>query len=166
MFFSFVLAFFGVLLVFLEFFLPGMIMAIGGGILLLASLFVFHMQHPSSVLFLMYFCLLAAVVWGTIYLALWMIRDSAKKGTLCLNADQKGFKATFFDQDLVGKKGKAVTDLRPSGHIIVDGSLRQAVSKTGYIEKESAVIVDGGNGGHLVVKTCGNEAMKENHSWE
>ncbi len=155
MFFAWILAFFGLLLVFLEFFLPGMIMIIGGALLLSASLFVFHMQNQgSSWLFFGYCCVLSGVAWGVVRLALLIIRHSAKKGTLCLKSDQEGFKASFFNSEFIGKRGMAATDLRPSGRVIVEGAVLQAVSRSGFIENKSEVVVDGGDGGHLVVSAC------------
>lgn len=54
------LSFTGLLLIFLEFFLPSAIMAIGGALLLLASLLIYYMTYPLDLFFWIY-CLFLVV---------------------------------------------------------------------------------------------------------
>jgi len=63
MFFVAALAITGLLLIFLEFVLPGGIMAIGGALLLIASLMVCHMTYPTGFPLLIYFFILGAAVY-------------------------------------------------------------------------------------------------------
>lgn len=70
MFFVLALALTGLLLIFLEFFLPGAIMAIGGTLLLMASLFVYYMTYPIDLYFLIYFVGLSTAVYLTIRLGM------------------------------------------------------------------------------------------------
>lgn len=56
------LSFTGLLLIFLEFFLPGAIMAIGGALLLLASLLIYYMTYPLDLFFWIYCLFLVAAL--------------------------------------------------------------------------------------------------------
>jgi membrane-bound ClpP family serine protease len=48
--------------------------------------------------------------------------------------------------------GYADTDLKPSGHVLVEGNRFQAVSKNGYIDKATEIEILGGIGSHLIVQ--------------
>lgn len=52
---------------------------------------------------------------------------------------------------LMGKLGRAGTDLKPQGYIWVDGERLDAVSRGEFIEKDGAVRVVGTDAGFLVV---------------
>jgi len=146
------LALTGLVLIFLEFFLPGAIMAVGGSILILASLFVFHMVYEGIVPLIIYLFILAAAVYFVIRIALMRVRSDSMKGTVYLDTDQEGFQACIYPKELIGRTGIAATDLKPSGHILVDDRPFQALSKTGYIDKGSSIQILGGQGAHLIVK--------------
>ena len=62
MLFVIALSFTGLLLIFLEFFLPSAIMAIGGVLLLLASLLVYYMTYPLDLFFWIYCLFLVAAL--------------------------------------------------------------------------------------------------------
>ncbi len=152
MFIAWILGLTGLFLIFLEFFLPGAIMAAGGGLLLLSSLFLVYL-HGGVELFLIYLVSLGISLYFVIRLAIWAVRKTGKKGTVYLNADQEGFQASLFPKELIGKSGVAATDLKPSGHIWVEERAIQALSKDGYIEKGASIQVLGGQGSHLIVKS-------------
>jgi membrane-bound serine protease (ClpP class) len=52
----------------------------------------------------------------------------------------------------VGKAGKAVTVLAPSGTVEVDGSLLEAFSPDGFVERGSAVVVTEAGAGRVTVR--------------
>jgi membrane-bound serine protease (ClpP class) len=54
--------------------------------------------------------------------------------------------------DLVGLEGEAATDLRPVGHIHIDGNQYDAEANEGYISKGQKVVVERLKGVHLIVK--------------
>lgn len=128
-------------------------MAIGGGILLLASLFIFHMTKPVIPLLIAYLIGLIIAVYLVVKFALWRVKATKEQGTIYLDTDQEGFQASLFPKELVGKTGYAATDLKPSGHIFIEDRTFQALSKTGYIDKGTPVQILGGRGSHLIVKT-------------
>ncbi len=117
MFFVITLAISGLMLIFLEFFLPGAIMAIGGSLLLLASLFVFNkffeegLRWPHTREF---FCRWSI---SRFRLAIGRVRATEKKGTVYLSSDQEGSRLVFSPKKLVGRRGAASTDLKPSGYV-------------------------------------------------
>lgn len=144
----------GLLSLFMEFFLPGMIFAMIGSVLLLASICLFFYLYD--------------VIWGVLYLgglllliigicktALWWIKRNKSKDHFYLNKDQEGYVAAQFDQSAVGKEGIAFTELKPAGHVLIEGKQSQALCETGYAEQGAAIRVVGGKGGHLLVRTKG-----------
>ena len=52
----------------------------------------------------------------------------------------------------VGKSGKAVTVLAPSGTIEIDGALIEAFSLDGFVERDSVVIVTEAGAGRVTVR--------------
>lgn len=125
-------------------------MAIGGSLLLLASLLVYYMTYPMDSSFLLYFLGLVAAVYFVIKLGVRQIRSSKK--TMYLDTDQEGYQACIYPKELIGKTGIALNDLRPSGHIRIDDRTFQALAKTGFIEKGTSILVISGQGSHLIVQ--------------
>ena len=56
---------------------------------------------------------------------------------------------------LKGKNGVAKTVLRPSGKVLVDGEIYDAVAETGYIEKDEAIVVTKIEATQLYVEKAG-----------
>lgn len=75
-----------------------------------------------------------------------------KKSPLILKEDQEGFSASEFDHQMIGKVGEVVTELKPAGHIMIEGALFPALSEAGFIDKGKTVKVVGGRGFHLIVR--------------
>lgn len=66
---------------------------------------------------------------------------------------QKGFKSSAADLSCyAGKEGMAVSVLRPSGKVNIEGHLLDAVSRGDFIEKGEKVVVIKAEGSYLVVK--------------
>lgn len=141
MFFVWALALSGLFLIYLEFFLPGAIMAIGGSLLLIGSIVLFHMERPGFLSLTLYLLSLSAAVYALVRFALWRVRSAAHKKTEAHRAPK----------EMIGKSAKAATDLKPSGQISIDDRLYHALSESGAIEKGSDVTVVGGEGTHLIV---------------
>lgn len=142
----------GLPLIFLEFFLPGILFGLCGGILLFIAA-VFSFQEWG-----MWGC--AAFIAGTLILialtckfAIYRIKKSKNKNHFYLNQDQEGYQASTFNQQLIGKRGHCLSDLKPSGHIQIGQEMHQAISQTGYICKDAPIEVIGGQGGHFLVKS-------------
>ena len=148
----------GLLLIFLEFFLPGAVMGTAGGILFVLSI-IFYAMESDNVAYVALFTIGSVVLLGVVIkAALWRVRAGAKDSTFYLAADQEGFHAEVFNQAVVGMGAVAATDLKPSGFILVNGERLQAVSKAGYIPKGNEVEVIGGKGAYLIVKLSKKDA--------
>jgi membrane-bound ClpP family serine protease len=65
--------------------------------------------------------------------------------------DQEGFIPCVLNREHIGKFAIALSDLKPSGHISIDGEPFQALSQSKYIYKDSSVIVIGAQGAHYIV---------------
>jgi membrane-bound ClpP family serine protease len=145
------LALIGLVLIFLEFFLPGMIFAICGTILLLSSVGLFFIQN-AAIWGLFYLFSLLVLLVGTCKIALLWIKKSKDKDQFYLENNQEGYVAAQFDKTAIGKKGIAYTELKPAGHIFIEGKTQQALCETGYVQQGAVIHVVGGKGGHLIVK--------------
>jgi membrane-bound ClpP family serine protease len=146
-----ILALGGLILVFLEFFLPGMILAVLGSILLLASIAI-CLIDTSLMWGILYILGLGFLVIGTCQCALWYLERSKSKDHFYLEKDQEGYVASQFEKNIIGKTAVALTELKPAGHITVEGKNYQALCETGFISKGQTVTIVGGKGSHLIVR--------------
>lgn len=146
------LAISGLFLVFLEFFLPGAVMAIGGILLLLSSVLAFQMEGASGFELIGFIFGLSILVFLTIRLAVFVLQSIKNKGTIILQSDQEGFQASSVPVEVINSIGLADTDLGPSGYIIVNKQRFCAVSQDGYLDKGTCVKVLGISGSSLIVE--------------
>ena len=65
---------------------------------------------------------------------------------------ETGFLSAPTASDLVGQVGEALTDLRPSGKVVVDGRRHEATSEREFVARGSRVRVIGRDGPALVVR--------------
>jgi membrane-bound ClpP family serine protease len=156
---SILLLFIGLLLIFLEFYLPGGLMAVLGGGFILGSILVFA-SHSNSILAISLFILgVIAAIALLIQATLKKIVKTKPEYSIYLNKDQEGYQASEFDKSAIGKSGVVLTDLKPGGYIVIDGQQHQAISIEGYIPRGESVIVISGQEESLMVKL-----KKESHS--
>lgn len=141
----------GLLLVLIEFYLPGAIMGITGGILIVISIILFALEAASPIWIMLYIIAVAVAVIYLIKFALWRIRTAKPSRSIYLNSDQTGYQASSYDASAIGKTGVVVTDLKPGGHILVEGKRLQAISQSGYLVKGTEVLVLGGQEESLIV---------------
>jgi membrane-bound ClpP family serine protease len=141
------LAFSGLFFIFLEFFLPGSIMAIGGTLMLIVSLVLFYYHVSQMGLFLAYLLGLGIATFITIRMALRQV----KKGKVLHTSDQEGFQACGYPKEMVGRSASVISDLKPSGYVEIDGRTFAALSRLGYVDKGMTVRIIGGQGAHLIV---------------
>lgn len=155
----FLFLFLGLLLILMEFYLPGAVMGVAGGILVLTSIVLFAMQTTSLGLVLLYLIGVVIVIIYLVKFAIWRIRTAKPSRSIYLNSDQTGYQASSFDASVIGKTGIVVTDLKPGGHILVDGKRLQALSQSGYLTKGTEVIVLGGQEESLIVKQIKKDTL-------
>lgn len=138
-------------LIFLEFFLPGGILGIFGGLFLIFSFVAFYLEGHSPYELFAYF---VVVLIALVFLIKWILKAIARTGsknTIMLDDDQEGYVASGFDKELIHREGIAITDLKPSGKVLIDGKEVQVLSQLGYISKGKKIKVIGGQGAHLIV---------------
>jgi membrane-bound serine protease (ClpP class) len=142
----------GCLFIFLEFFLPGGIAAVIGVLFLFGSIFLVLTSSLQIFLIVPYVFFLIAFLVSTIYLALKIVKKSSKKKSFYNDTDQSGYLASSFAKEMIGKKARTLSDLKPSGHIFLENQTFLAISQHDYIEKNQEVEVVSGEGNYLIVR--------------
>ena len=142
----------GLLMIFLEFYLPHGIMGVIGALTVLASIVIFAVQYDSPVLILLYSLGVFVLLYYLFIFALWQIKKAPPGRSVYTHGDQEGYVASEYDKQAIGKVGIVDSDLKPGGHIIVEGKRHLAISLSGYITKGEEVIVVGGEAESLTVK--------------
>ena len=80
-------------------------------------------------------------------------RNLSRTLFLGTNLDKEGgFVSSKEEKDYIGKEGTALTFLRPSGKIEINGLMLDAISQGRYIEKDKTVLVLKVEGSRLIVK--------------
>ena len=133
----------GLLLIYFEFFVPGGVLGVLGGVLMLLSLTLFIWVLPHLYWVLLYVGVGIVLLVLVIRLALSMLK---KRPTMYAAEDQSGYLASKIDPELIGKTGKAVTNLSPSGHIEVEKERYQAISESAFIKKGELIKIICGEG--------------------
>ncbi|MEH6955417.1 NfeD family protein [Neobacillus drentensis] len=143
----------GLLLIFLEFFLPGAISGTLGVAALILSLFLAGedaIQIGVSILIaiflsvLVFFMMIKVFDKKLILFNKMVLFDSAKK--------EDGYVSNINRIDLMGKEGIALTILRPAGTVIINSERVDVVSEGGFIEQNAAVKVIKVEGARIVVR--------------
>lgn len=143
---------FGLLMILIEFYLPGAIMGIIGCLLLLASIILFASQSTSPIAIALFIVGAIASVALMIRFAIWRIVHTKPAKSIYSDDSQVGYQASHYDHTAIGKKGIVLSDLKPGGYILVEGKQHQALSLTGYLPKGTEVMVVSGQEESLIVK--------------
>ena len=146
----------GIILIALEIFvIPGFgIAGILGGIFAFIGLFLsminninFNFEHVETEPLLVALSTTTLAFFVGIGLSLWLTSKFWGRGAfhrLSLESSQmkeKGYVAVEINDTIINQTGKALSDLRPSGKIIIDDNIYDAVSIVGHIPKGSAIKV-------------------------
>lgn len=156
---AYILLLLGMLLIFIEFFLPGAVMGIIGTVLVLASISLFAFQASSSFALAAYLIGVCIALYYVIKLAIWRMQKTSVNQTICSDDAQVGFVASTYDKSAIGKKGLVISDLKPGGYISIEGKKLQAISVSGYISQGCHVEVIGGQEESLIVKQIHKESV-------
>jgi len=135
---------------YLEFFMPGGILALCAAFLALVSVSLFFRQTSSFWIGGGYLVVFLLASLGVSFLALKIIKRS--QNSFCLHKDQEGFTSPSFEEDLQGKEGSVATELKPAGHVRIEGRIYQALSQKDFLEKDCPIEVVSTEGSHLIVK--------------
>lgn len=148
----FLLVLLGLILILFEFYIPGAIMGILGGVSILGGILLFASQTDSAVPILLFVVGTSAAVVLLIRFAMWRIVHSKSPYSIYSNHDQAGFQASSYDHTAIGKTGTVLADLKPGGFILVEGVQHPAISVSGYIPKGEQVTIIDGQEQSLIVK--------------
>ncbi len=140
----------GLIMIFLEFYLPGAILGTIGGILIVLSILL-AADSDNLPFTVIYTVAVVASVVALIKYALWQIPRGNQKDSIYSNDSQEGYYASSFDVDAIGKEGIVLSDLKPGGFIEIEGQQLSAISDSGYIAKGEKVKVLRGEGDSLIV---------------
>lgn len=142
---SVILSLLGLILIYLEFFLPGGIFAIGGILLLVSSIFMLLVEKTPIIYFFLYSTLLLFFIFAIIKLALRRLK-TVKSNFLDPEKDE------LLEKDLIGEVGEAFTDLSPTGKIFINETLYFATCRENFIQKGSKIQVVDAKKANLLVK--------------
>jgi len=132
-------------------FIPGGIVAVMGGTLILGALISSYRLLGSTItLYLVFASLLLAglITFLSIKLKLWRMFVSKQSENKI-----DGFSAHDTQiESHIGKSGQTVSALRPAGTILIEGKKMDAITSGNFIDQGKAIVVTGVSTGQLIVK--------------
>lgn len=143
----------GLLLLAVDFYLPGFVLGTIGVILMLVALGLFYQGSQNLTWTVLLFIGEVVVSFAVAGVAIKYGPRTALGRKMILSHDQTGQRAQIEqDQDLVGQEGVAQTVLRPAGMALLDGKRHDVVAESGMIERGSLVKVIAVNQNIIVVR--------------
>lgn len=143
----------GFILVSIEMFMPGLQgPGIAGAISLLAGIFVTAGNLKEGVIITL---IVLGVLIIMFIIIVRLISKGGNKSRIVLSDEQRketGFTSSQPYEELIGKKGIAITDLRPSGTGEFEGKEYDVVSDGKYINKGANLVVFEVEGVRIIVK--------------
>ena len=147
----------GLVLLFLEVFIPS------GGILAIAAILCIGYSiwdltlRGETVLALL--CAGFTVVYVVLLFKFWVKRVGHK--TDLGDADSLGDDVRTARDELIGRRGLVMTDLRPAGIALIAGRRLDVVANHGYIDKGDSVVVVESDGNRIMVKKSREESQDD-----
>lgn len=153
----------GVILLLIEIFTPGFgIFGISGIVSIFISIFLSSSATFVDTLLYIVIAFVVTVAISVLYIRFFGYKGFLKKLVLTeATKTDLGYVANETKQEIVGKVGVAITPLRPSGRIEINGEYFDVVSQTGFIEQGKKVVVVESMGPRIVV-----HEVKENKQEE
>lgn len=143
---------FALLFFFLEIFVPGGILTITGGLLILASAVVAFQEYGWLAALLLFF---VAVIGSFLmfFVEVKLLTKTPFGKRIQLTSRQEAASLTKIDvKPFIDQIGTTVTPLNPSGRIRINGQLLEAVSDIGWIAKGQSVRITGSDVFHVRVR--------------
>lgn len=141
----------GLVLLFLEMFLPGMIAGIAGGILLIVAVIMAYSEiGPEAGNAALVIAMLAsAAMWWW-----WAKHFQHTRFGRMMTLESSGAGAAVAPglADFIGQSGTALTPLRPGGTVLVAGKRVDAITDGEFIELDAAIVVVSAQGTGVVVR--------------
>ena len=143
----------GIALIVSEFVVPGAILGVLGGLLLIASTAYGWYTFPQYGVFIALAEL--AGLGASILVGMYLMANTRVSAFMTQRGEmsaEAGYLAPMEDPALIGQEGEAFTYLRPAGWIMVAGRRVDAVSEGHFIEKGTRVRVIDVEGHRVVVE--------------
>lgn len=144
---------FGFILVFIEMHIPGVgFPGVLGAICLILAVVLTATTFAQALV--MALCILAVLGVMLAIVLTWFTKGKVFKPLILADEQKKehGYISSSDLDYLLGKKGVAITDLRPAGSVDIEGVKFDVVSDGEYISKDSKIEIVKVNGVKLVVK--------------
>jgi len=156
-----------IILIFLEIFvIPGFgIVGISGGILLLVSIFLALVKHPLQTPPIEIFRAFQIIVYSffatltVIILSINLLPQTSLWKKIILQqkeSREEGYLIDLTEKDLIGKIGKTITPLRPTGKAEISGKIWDVISDGDFIEEGKEIKVVSIEGNKIMVKLFEN----------
>lgn len=142
----------GLVLIGAEFFLPTVFLGFLGAVISFAGI---YQSASAGVLTCAVFCVVFLVVLALEFFAFRRLLPQTAIGRSMINVSSNegaAVPAAAGYAVYVGKAGKAVTVLAPSGTVEINGALIEAFSLDGFVERNAAVIVTEAGSGRVTVR--------------
>lgn len=144
----------GMILVIVEMFIPGFGAAgISGAVALIVGL-VIGSETVAAAMFSLLIIVLLLVIFAVVIFRS-ALRGRLSRSPVVLNTSIEAGSTELFNDDmqkLIGKKGIAVTALRPAGIANIEGKRLDVVSKAEYIDKGCEIVIDNVEGVRILVR--------------
>lgn len=142
----------GLVLIGAEFFLPTVVLGFIGAVVSFAGI---YLSADAGVLTCAVFCVVFLLVLTLEFFAFRRLLPQTAIGRSMINVSSNegaAVPAAAGYAVYVGKTGKAATVLAPSGTIEIDGTLIEAFSLDGFVERNAAVVVTEAGSGRVTVR--------------
>ncbi|WP_339250631.1 nodulation protein NfeD [Sporosarcina sp. FSL W8-0480] len=152
----------GVILIILEIFLPGGIAGTLGAIAVVVSI-ILAGGNPMYMAYSVLVAIAVAVIGMVIIMKFFGKRLHLLNKMVLMDATdtESGYVSNVNRTELLGKKAKTITPLRPAGTIDLDGERIDVVSQGSYIDKGKHVIIVKVEGSRIVVRESEEKGENE-----
>ncbi|MBQ3848974.1 MAG: hypothetical protein IKX58_09000 [Clostridia bacterium] len=144
----------GMILIVIEMLMPGFgVAGISGGIALIAGLIIGSDSLSGAMFSLLIVLVLLALISIPIFRS--AIKGRLSKSPVVLNTSIESGSTELFDEGikaLVGKTGRTVTALHPSGIAVIDGKRVDVATTAEFIDKDTDIVVVSTSGMKVLVK--------------
>ncbi|WP_285400204.1 NfeD family protein [Lysinibacillus sp. fls2-241-R2A-57] len=143
----------GLALVMAEFFVPGGIVGILGGLLILLSL-ILAGANMMQMIIAIFIALIVAIIGMVILMKFFGKKLHVLNKLILLDATttEEGYVSNVNRTELLGKVGKTLTPLRPAGTMLFGSERIDVVSEGGYVDAEKHVEIIKVEGSRIVVR--------------
>jgi len=140
-------------LFFFEVFVPGGILGTIGGVCLITSTVLTYNTY-GAVPAIIQFCLSLLFVIFFFFFTIYLLPQTGFGKMLILSSTEEGYQSNIeqAEDDILGKEGKSITTMAPSGTILIDGKRYEATSQTGLLKEGEPVTVVGKDAFKLIVR--------------